>query len=148
MIFIMADKDYEQTAMNADNTLGEEASCFFSSSFSPLSSKVAFEAKHYAKILDEMKSYELAQVKFRGIFDAAWSAVFSKPERKNDFADSSAGFCSDAYEEGFKQFLKLDLTDSSSSAFKLEHWISWLEEKLAEDLETMKKQKTASGKSI
>lgn len=44
-------------------------------------------------------------------------------------------------------FLKLDLASSSSSAFKLEHWVSWLEEKLAEDLEMMKKQKTASGKS-
>lgn len=142
----MTDKDYEQTAMNAENTLGEEASCFFSSSFSPLSSKVAFEAKHYAKILDEMKSYELAQVKFKEIFDTAWSAVFSKPEKKNDFADSSARFCEDAYEEGFKHFLKLDLADSSSNAFKLEHWVSWLEEKLAEDLEMMKKQSSASGK--
>ncbi len=140
MIFTMTTKDYEQTAMNAENTIGEEASCFFSSSFSPLSSKVALEAKHYAKILDEMKSYELAQVKFKEIFDTAWSAVFSKPERKNDFADSSAGFCSNVYEEGFKQFLKLDLTDSSSIAFKLEHWVSWLEKMLDEDLEMMRKQ--------
>lgn len=147
MFFTMLTQDYEQTAMNAENILGEEASCFFSSSFSPLSSEVALKAKHYAKILDESKSYMLAQAKFKEIFDTAWSAVFSKPEKKNDFADSSTRFCEDAYEEGFKQFLKLDLTDSSSSAFKLEHWVSWLEEKLVEDLKMMKKQKTASGKS-
>lgn len=129
--------------MNAENTLGEEAPHFFS----PLSSKTALEAKHYAKILDEMKSYELAQVKFKGIFDTAWDAVFSKPKRKNDFADSSAGFCSDVYEEGFRQFLKLDLDNSKSCAFKLEHWVSWLEKKLDEDLEMMRKQKSDVEKS-
>lgn len=102
MFFTMLTQDYERTAMNAENTLSEEASCFFSS----FSSEVALKAKHYAKILDESKSYMLVQAKFKEIFDTAWSAVFSKPEKKNDFADSSARFCEDAYEEGFKHFFE------------------------------------------